>query len=44
MRPEHTSERPAGKALDEFFHRERPPEVAAVYLYGSAARGQVHST
>ena len=37
MLPEHTSQRPAGKALDEFFHRERPPGVAAAYLYGSDA-------
>lgn len=43
MRPEHTNERTAGKALDAFFHRERPPGVASVYLYGSAARGQEHS-
>ena len=43
MRPEHTNRRPAGKALDAFFHRERPPGVAAVYLYGSAARGEEHS-
>ena len=44
MRPEHTNGRPAEKALDAFFHRERPPGVAAVYLYGSEARGEEHST
>ena len=43
MQPEHTTKRAPEKALREFFHRERPPGVVSVYLYGSAARGQAHA-